>query len=72
LETDLSRLRDRRNQAIQLERQRATQSISYQVFSLALNSAENMLLDALRPKGVSNSKQKELNEMHVRKTFFQL
>ena len=72
LERDLNRLRNRRDQAIQLERQRETQLVSYQVFSLALNSAEDILLNALRSQGPSNWKQKELNEMHVRKTFCQL
>ena len=72
LERDLRRLRDRRDQAIQIERQRTTQLISYQVSSLALNSAETILLNSLNPQEASNSKQKELNEMHVRKTFCQL
>jgi len=72
LERDLRRLRDRRDQAIQIERQRTTQLISYQVSSLALNSAETILLNSLNPQEASNSKQKELNEMYVRKTFCQL
>jgi F-type H+-transporting ATPase subunit b len=72
LERDLRRLRDRRDQAIQIERQRTTQLISYQVSSLALNSAETILLNSLNPQRASNSKQKELNEMYVRKTFCQL
>jgi F-type H+-transporting ATPase subunit b len=72
LERDLNRLRERRDQTIQLERNRATQLISYQVFSLALNSAENILMNVLGSQNTSNSKQKELNEMHVRKTFCQL
>jgi F-type H+-transporting ATPase subunit b len=72
LERDLSRLRKRRDQAIQLERQRANQFISYQVSSLALNSAENILLNALSSKSTSSSKQKELNEMYVRETLCQL
>jgi len=72
LERDLNRLRERRDQAIQLERQRATQFISYQISGLALNSAENILLNALNPKGTSSSKQKELNEMYVRETLCQL
>jgi F-type H+-transporting ATPase subunit b len=72
LERDLRRLRERRDQAIQLERQRRTQFISYQVSSLALNSAENMLLNSLSSQSTSSSKQKELNEMHVRETFCKL
>jgi F-type H+-transporting ATPase subunit b len=72
LERDLNRLRERKNQAIQIERQRATQLISRQISTLALNSAENILLNALGSQNTSSSKQKELNEMHVRKTFCQL
>jgi len=72
LEGDLRRLRERKDQAVQLERQLATQSISNQISDLALNSAENILLNALGSKNTSSSKQKELNEMHVRKTFCQL
>jgi F-type H+-transporting ATPase subunit b len=72
LEGDLNRLRDRRDQAIQLERQRTIQVISRQISDLALNSAENILLRALGSQSSSVLKQKELNEMHVRKTFCQL
>ena len=72
LEGDLHRLRERKDQAIQIERQRATQLISHQISTLALNSAENILLNALGSQDISSSKQKELNEMHVRKTFCQL
>ena len=72
LEGDLNRLRDRRDQAIQLERQRTMQLISNQISNLALDSAENILLNALGSQSSSGSKQKELNEMHVRKTFCQL
>lgn len=72
LERDLNRLRDRRDQAIQLERQRTIQVISRQISDLALNSAENILLRALESQNSSGLKQKELNEMHVCKTFCQL
>ena len=72
LERDLYRLRDRRDQSIQLERQRAIQLISNQISNLALDSAENILLNALGSQSNSGSKHKELNEMHVRKTFCQL
>jgi F-type H+-transporting ATPase subunit b len=72
LERDLCRLRERKDQVVQLERQRATQFISNQISTLALNSAENILLNALGSQSTSSSKQKELNEMHVRKTFCQL
>lgn len=72
LERDLRRLRERKDQAVQLERQRATQFISNQISTLALNSAENILLNALGSQNTSRLKQKELNEMHVQKTFCQL
>lgn len=65
LERDLRRLRERKDQAVQLERQRATQFISNQISTLALNSAENILLNALGSQNTSSLKQKELNEMHV-------
>ena len=72
LERDLDRLRDRRDQSIQIERQRTIQVISNQISDLALNSAENILLRALGSQSGSDLKQKELNEVHVRKTFCQL
>jgi len=72
LEKDLRRLQERGNQAIQLERQRETQSISYQVSNLALTSAEDTLLKVLGSQGALNPKQKELNERYIRETFCQL
>jgi F-type H+-transporting ATPase subunit b len=72
LEGDLRRLREGRDQAIQLERQRATQFISYQISTLALNSAEDILWNTLNSKSTSSVKQKELNEMYVRETLCQL
>ena len=72
LERDLRRLREGRDQAIQLERQRATQFISYQISTLALNSAEDTLWNTLNPKGTSSVKQKELNEMYVQEILCQL
>jgi F-type H+-transporting ATPase subunit b len=72
LESDLNRLRERKDQAVQIERQRAAQFISNQISTLALNSAEDILLNALGSQDTSNLKQKELNEMHVRETFCQL
>jgi F-type H+-transporting ATPase subunit b len=72
LEGDLRRLREGRDQAIQLERQRATQFISYQISTLSLNSAEDILWNTLNSKSTSSAKQKELNEMYVRETLCQL
>jgi len=72
LKRDRQRLQERRNQAIQLERQRTAQSISYQVSNLALTSAENTLLKIFVSQRTSISKQKELNEICIRKTFCQL
>jgi len=71
LERDLCRLQESVDQAIQLERQQMTQTISYQVSSLALASAEDILLKTLGSQGTVNSKQKELNEVYVRETFCQ-
>ena len=72
LRKDLYRLQERRDQTIQLEYQRTTQLISYQVFTLALTFAEDVLLKTLESQRTSSLKQKELNEMCVRKTFCQL
>jgi F-type H+-transporting ATPase subunit b len=72
LEKDLCRLQERRNQIIQLERQRTLQSISKKISDIALISAENRLLKGFKLKGTSNSKQKELNELYIRETFCQL
>jgi F-type H+-transporting ATPase subunit b len=72
LKNDLQRLIERGRQTIYLERQRAVQSIAQKVARLALIAAENTLLKDLGPKGLSSSKQKELNEIHVSETFVQL
>jgi F-type H+-transporting ATPase subunit b len=71
LKKDLEILQQSSNQAIKLERQRAMQSITQQIISLALKTAENKLI-SLNPKGPSYSKQKELNNLHVKETFRKL
>lgn len=71
LKKDLELLQQSSNQAIKLERQRAMQSITQQVISLALKTAENKLI-SLNPKGPSYSKQKDLNNLHVKETFRKL
>jgi len=72
LKKDLEILQQSSDQAIKLERQRAMQSITQQVISLALKTAENKLTISLNPKGPSYSKQKELNNLHVKETFRKL
>jgi len=72
LKKDLDLLQKSSNQAIELERQRAMQSITQQVVSVALKTAENKLTISLNPKGPSSSKQKDLNNLHVKETFRKL
>ena len=72
LKKDLRRLQERGNQTIQLECQRITQAISYQISNLAVTSAENTLLKILKVQIPPSTKQKELNEMYIRKTFCHL
>jgi len=72
LKIDLRRLKERGNQTIQLERQRAIQSIARQFADIALISAENILLKSFGTESENRPKQKELNEIHVRKTILQL
>ena len=72
LENDLQRLKDRSQQGIQLERIRTMQAIAQQVANLVLTTAESNLFASLGSQGQALSKQKELNEMHVRESFRQL
>jgi F-type H+-transporting ATPase subunit b len=72
LEEDFQRLQERRSQSIVLARQQAIQSIVNEVSQLAVASAENILLDALGPNGKIYLKQKDLNEIHVRESFYKL
>ena len=72
LKDDLSRLKEIGNQRIKLERQRIVQVVAQQVAQMTLRIAEGRLLITFNSQGRSNSKQKELNEMHVRETFRQL
>ena len=72
LEKDLLRLKERGRQAIQLEYQRAVQDVTQQISSLALTAAETKLLTIFNSQDRGLSKQKELNEMHVRETLCKL
>ena len=72
LKEDLLRLQESGRQRIQLERQRIIQSIAQQVANMTLIIVENTLVTAFRLQGPTLSKQKELNDMHVRETFRQL
>lgn len=72
LEKDLSRLREKRRQEIQLERQRIVQSVSQQVAEIALNIVENDLMITFGTQGAALSKRKELNKTRVQKTLRQL
>jgi len=72
LEKDLLRLKERGRQAIQLEYQRAVQGVTQRISSLALTAAETKLLTIFNSQDQGLSKQRELNEMHVRETLCQL
>ena len=72
LKDDLLRLQERGRQRIQLERQRIIQSIAQQVANMTLKIAEGSLLISFSSQGSGISKQKELNDIHVRETFRQL
>jgi F-type H+-transporting ATPase subunit b len=75
IKEDMKRLQERGRQAIQLERQKAIQSIAQKVATSALTRAENTLLSSFSPMKTNNrsvSKQKELNEVHTHKTLAQL
>jgi F-type H+-transporting ATPase subunit b len=72
LERDLKRLRERGAETINLEYQRAVQAIARQVTTLALTAAESTLLTSFGSQDPTRSKQKKLNELHIRKTLSQL
>jgi F-type H+-transporting ATPase subunit b len=72
LKSDLKRIQERGKQRIKLERQRIIQSVSQQVAKITLRAAEGKLLITFNSQRKSRSKQKELNDMHVRETFRQL
>jgi len=72
LKDDLLRLQESGRQRIQLERQRIIQLIAQQVANMTLIIVENTLLTAFRLKEPTLSKQKELNDIHVRETFCKL
>lgn len=69
--TDLARLREAARQGLQVQRQRAVQGLAQQVARLALSTAEATLVEQL-VRGPGRSRQRELNERHVRETFRQL
>jgi F0F1-type ATP synthase membrane subunit b/b' len=70
--SDIVRLQESAQQAVQLERQRATKAVSRKVIDLALATTETVLLKTFGSKDSSRSKHKELNEIHIRETFRKL
>lgn len=72
LKDDLDRIQEIGKQRIKLERQRIIQLVAQQVAQMTLKTAERRLLITFNSQGGSRSKQKELNEIHVRETFRQL
>jgi F0F1-type ATP synthase membrane subunit b/b' len=72
LKDDLYRIQETGKQRIKLERQRIIQVVAQQVARITLKTAEGRLLITFNSQSRSISKQKELNEIHVRETFRQL
>jgi len=72
LQNDLQRLQERGQKAVKLEYQRTIQRVTQQIATLALTTAESKLLTILGSQDPNSSKQKDLNEMHVRETLCQL
>jgi len=70
--SDLNRIQERNQKAMQLERQKTIQIVSQQVVNLALTTAENALLKTFGSGTSVRSKHKELNEKHIRETFRKL
>jgi F-type H+-transporting ATPase subunit b len=66
LKIDLQRLSERSKQAIQLEYQRTMQAITKQVTTLALTTAESILIATFNSNKLT--KQKELIDRRVRET----
>ena len=66
LKDDLYRIQEIGKQRIKLERQRIIQSVAQQVAEMTLKTAEGRLLMTFNSQSRSRSKQKELNELHVR------
>jgi F0F1-type ATP synthase membrane subunit b/b' len=72
LKDDLYRIQEIGKQRIKLERQRIIQVVAQQVAQMTLKIAEGRLLITFNSQDRSRSKQKELNDIHVRETFRQL
>jgi len=71
---DLKIIEDGRAQALELEYQRTMQIISQRAVNLALATSENVLIGLFggQDTTLSQSKHKELNDVHVRETLLQL
>jgi len=72
LKDDIYRIQETGKQRIKLERQRMIQIVAQKVAKITLKIAEGMLLITFSSQRQSGSKQKELNDIHVRETFRQL
>lgn len=72
LTEDLKALQTRTHEAIQLERQQIVRGITSRIVSTALSIAESTLLSSLRLQRSAPTKQKELNDVHVRETLRRL
>jgi F-type H+-transporting ATPase subunit b len=69
---ELEYLKARGQQAIELEYRRTSRAITKQVFGLALVATESTLITELSSQDPSCSKQRELNEIYLRESFFRL
>ena len=72
LKEDLYRLQETSRQGTQIERQRIVHSLAQQVANITLTIVENNLVITFGSQEPTLSKQKELNDIHVRETFRQL
>jgi len=69
LKIDLQRFKERGEQAIKVEQQRAKQVVAKRVTDLALERAQNSLVQSFGKQGNLYSKQKDLNNILVNETF---
>jgi F-type H+-transporting ATPase subunit b len=70
--SDLRRLRDSGDRTIQIERQKAVNSITQQVIEIRIVAAEKKLVEILRLRDTALLRQKKLNEIYVRELSRQL
>jgi F-type H+-transporting ATPase subunit b len=72
LEIDIRQFQDKRNQALEMARKQNAQRVAEKIFNLAFASSERILMQGLQSKKLIHSKQKELNEIYLRRIGCQL